>query len=363
MFTTPWPCRYLPFFIPFLALTPAKPAQIELLPPSDNEVAGITIVGDFKIGDDAAFANVAIKFQRAVVFFHSNGGALYPAIQIGKAIRLKGFATAVVDGSQCVSACAIAWLGGVTRLMGSNAKIGFHAAYNVQNGQALVNSAGNAIVGGYLNQLGLSEGAIAYVTSAGPETAQWLTISEAQRYGIEVSILPALSETANSRPLPFSNPGLKPPARPSYENSLQIEAELFMQQFLQTETEPLEQALKHAEIQYADTVFHYGKVKTKAEVLHEFGEFILRWPKRTYTVKPGSAKISCSEFTQTCSYDCILDWTAESYTRNKRSVGTSTWSVRLQKIGNGFVVVARNGSVTDRHVSDILGKTLFDLFQ
>jgi hypothetical protein len=63
------------------------------------------------------------------VVFNSNAGNLLAGIEIGKTIRLKSFATAVLDGLRCASSCAFAWLGGSPRFMEQGARIGFHAAY------------------------------------------------------------------------------------------------------------------------------------------------------------------------------------------------------------------------------------------
>jgi hypothetical protein len=212
-------------------------------------------------------------------------------------------------------------------------------------------STGNALLGGYLTQLGFPDSAIAYATSAGPESARWLTPSEAQRYGIEVKILETPSSNA-------PNPtGFTPVNPPSSVNSMQAEAERFIFQHLQTQSEPMPESLRRAASEYADAVFHYGKIKSKAEVLREFSAFISRWPARHYALRPGSTRMTCLEFNRTCSFEGVLEWTAESAERNKRSVGTSIWNVGLQKVGNTFVIVSVNGTVTDRRISDIQEQT------
>jgi len=337
----------------------ARSAEIVLLPGDDKEARIIVVTGTFNTGDDKIFADTAIKAGRAAVFFNSNGGMLIPAMEIGKAIRLKGFVTAVLDNSQCASACALAWLAGVRRFMGPNARIGFHAASTLQNGQAAVASTGNALAGGYLTQLGLSEAAIVYVTSESPESIRWLTPMDAQRYGIEVSILPPLADanpgsspTLNPTPESFS-PGSKAPAKPSYARNLETDGLEFIQRHLQTESEPLAEAISRADGEYAETVFYYGKPKSKAEVMSEFAAFISRWPVRAYALQPGSGRISCNDVNQTCDFDGIINWNVESFERNKRSSGTSTWSVRIQKGNSIFLVISRNGTVTDRHISNI----------
>jgi hypothetical protein len=111
-------------------------------------------------------------------------------MEIGRAIRLKGFGTLVPQGFQCASACALAWLGGSPRFMGHDATVGFHAVFTTNNGQDTVSSAGNAVVGAYLDQLGLSMQAITYITEKQPNDIQWLTFDDAGRLGIEARKFP-----------------------------------------------------------------------------------------------------------------------------------------------------------------------------
>ncbi len=57
----------------------------------------------------------------------------------------------------------------------------------------------NALVGAYLDQLGLSLDAIAHsITSASPTDMQWLTPQDARgRLGIDFTVLPQLVDSPN----------------------------------------------------------------------------------------------------------------------------------------------------------------------
>lgn len=144
----------------------------------------ISINGTFAEGDDAMFRRLASESDRAVVVLNSGGGNLQSGLEIGKAIRLRGFATTVLPGALCASACALTWLAGSPRLLDAESKVGFHAAYRLVDGKASESGAANALVGAYLNQLGLSDNAIVYVTSAPPEGVEWLTQENADQVGI-----------------------------------------------------------------------------------------------------------------------------------------------------------------------------------
>lgn len=167
----------------------------------------IFVVGDLALGDEKKFINAALSSGNAIVVFQSPGGNLIAGIEIGKAIHLKGFATFVPDTVQCASACALAWLGGRVRYMSNTAQVGFHAVYVDKGGQAAVSSTGNALVGAYLNQLGLPTSAIVYITDASPQGMQWLNFTDAQNYGIDVRPfnLTALPTTPENSEPGFTN--------------------------------------------------------------------------------------------------------------------------------------------------------------
>ncbi|MDX3809346.1 hypothetical protein ACXIUS_24280 [Bosea thiooxidans] len=164
---------------------PSDAADISAIPGTNGGPAIILVRGELATGDDKAFANVALVHSSAVVLFDSNGGLLLPGLEIGKAIRLKGFATVVPEGFQCASACALAWLAGTPRLLSPSGRVGFHAAYLEENGKLMPTATGNALVGAYLNQLNLPTSAVIYITSAPPEGMRWLSLGDAQQNGIE----------------------------------------------------------------------------------------------------------------------------------------------------------------------------------
>lgn len=167
--------------------SPTEAADISAIPATNGGPAIILVRGDLTAGDEKAFANVALAHSSAVVLLHSNGGSLLPGLEIGKAIRLKGFATVVPQGFQCASACALAWLAGTPRLLSPNGRVGFHAAYLEADGKRMPTATGNALVGAYLNQLSLPTSAVIYITSAAPEDMRWLDLDDARRNGIEAT--------------------------------------------------------------------------------------------------------------------------------------------------------------------------------
>lgn len=177
-------------------ILPARAAQITVYPDPEGKLPVIGIEGELFLGDEAKFAEIALTIPNALVGFNSPGGNVRAGIEIGRAIRLKGFLTYVPGGSMCASACGYAWLAGVERFMERDSKIGFHAAYIERDGTPQESGSANALVGAYLNGLGLSENAVFYITNSAPNSMTWLTPDEAAQVGINVRFLDAPPKTA-----------------------------------------------------------------------------------------------------------------------------------------------------------------------
>ena len=84
--------------------------------------------GTINPGTANAFAAEIEKRGRYVktVALHSPGGSVTDALDMGRLIRKKGFATEVEDGRYCASSCPLVFAGGVERRAGPKAAIGVH---------------------------------------------------------------------------------------------------------------------------------------------------------------------------------------------------------------------------------------------
>jgi hypothetical protein len=177
----------------------AAAATITVVPQDGDTPAVVAVRGVLRFEDIETFRYKVAKLSNAVVGFRSDGGSLLAGVRIGEIIRHKGFVTVAPSGTRCASACAIAWLGGVQRFMGDPTLVGFHAAYGGDRIGPNRASTANAILGAYLNKLGLPESAIIYITMAAPDSMTWLTLQAAAKYGIEVRSFPNTTPRA-SRP-------------------------------------------------------------------------------------------------------------------------------------------------------------------
>jgi hypothetical protein len=172
-----------------LTLQPALAAEITKAPGKYGFRSSIIIKGSIREGDEKKFVKIALETDDAVVILNSNGGLIDPAIVIGKAVRVKNFGTAILDTS-CSSSCALIWLAGAPKLYSSNSFIGFHAASITDKaGKVEVSSEGNALIGAYLNALGLSDEVVRYATDAKPSHIKISDASIFRDLGIPVTMI------------------------------------------------------------------------------------------------------------------------------------------------------------------------------
>jgi hypothetical protein len=150
---------------------------------------GVTIEGTIEYNDETKFASVVtgVGSQTLTIGLTSPGGVIGPAIAIGRLIHERGYATSVFPGGECASACGLIWLAGSSKFVGTNAHVGFHAAYNASTLQE--SGKANALIGKYLGELGYSDGAVEYATHAAPDQMQWLTREDAIAFNIKVENL------------------------------------------------------------------------------------------------------------------------------------------------------------------------------
>lgn len=347
-----------------VALMRAQAAEIRVIHPEALKIPLIIVEGEFVLGDGDRFAEAAEPFQKAIVVFNSPGGQLVVGLQIGQIIRLKKFVTAVPQGLVCASACAIAWLAGTPRTMQPDSRIGFHAAFVEQAGSKVVTGVGNALVGAYLDRLGLPMPAIAYVEQASPDDITWLDPDDARRIGIELVMLPPTDDRPSASPLPrpearpqfmpqpaIAFPQVPPAPSPQRAATLEGQARSFAEDYFAHWSETNAQALDYFGSVYATRVTFYGAPVNRALLLTEKRAYAQRWPVRVYNARPDSLRIFCNQSNRTCAVSGIVDWDCRSPDRNARSVGSANFSLTVAFSENSEQILAESGSVISRETN------------
>jgi hypothetical protein len=276
-----------------------------------GEPAVIVLRGDFLQEDVEQFRALTAFIPRAAIVLISDGGVLWAGIEIGRIIRLKGFATLIPDNARCASACAIAWLGGVRRLAGPHAAIGFHAASVGTGGPET--GLGNALLGAYLNQIGLPDIAIAYITVASPQSMTWLNFEDARKIGIDVTPFELPQAPAQSQP--------PSQAQPQQAQTFEGKTREFLADLIER-TAGFE--AKH----YPDNVSYYGRVFTRDAVLSDKRKFNARWPQRRYVMDNATIQCRPSAGTTICDATTQGRWWVSN--GQKVGSGTMTGTYRIQ---------------------------------
>lgn len=356
-----------------LCATAASAARITV---ERGETPTVIVRGTLESNDGQRFGDAIKGVQKAIVLLTSNGGDLDSGLAIGRAIRQNKFTTGVPDGAQCASACALAWLGGTTRYMARGARIGFHAAYVEGKGGPRESGVGNALVGAYLNSLGLAEKAVIYMTSPPPNDIQWLTMDDARTIGIEVAVLTArlAPTTRPDDPPPDRRPSARPPSGtppsgtppsgkppliteneqgtkptwpgvgrppPATRPAMRQQALEFIGGYFDHWSDLDSRAMEFIEELYADTVDFYGKQTDRRAIIDMKQKFVERWPIRVYTIRPESIRVACGPNGSDCTIEGLVDWECLNPRRGTRSFGLSDFTIGATFTSAGSVTVYR----------------------
>lgn len=135
------PSELTPILPSFDPANPAGPPGPSLSTPMETlrqplEVAlgsggELTVTGTIMPGSAATFAEKVAAYSEYVktVALNSPGGSVVDALEMGRLIREKGFATSVAAGSLCASSCPLVFAGGKARLATPASAIAVHQIY------------------------------------------------------------------------------------------------------------------------------------------------------------------------------------------------------------------------------------------
>jgi hypothetical protein len=315
----------------------AEAASIEVVGHLDAGGSLVVVDGDMEPGDIQQFSSKVASLSRATVAFRSDGGSLLAGIRIGMLIRMKDFGTVVPEGAQCASACAVAWLGGARRFMGAGSKVGFHAAYILKGHGTAESGPGNAVLGAYLYQLGLSEETIIYVTQAGPTSMRWLNTEEAGQHGIDVALLP-----------PEGSNLIGPVVKEQPEGSLERRATDFVLALAVRWSGPNAEAFRSLDELYADKVRYHGKLVPRQAVVLDKQRFAQRWPERSYTIRSGSISATCADASGVCRVVGIADRVLANAATKAKWRDLASFEYQVAPSGEALQIAAESNSPDKR---------------
>ena len=126
-----------------------------------------------RVADEVAAHGEYVK----TVALDSPGGSVNDALEIGRLIREKGYATSVAAGALCASSCPLVFAGGKTRLATAQSAIGVHQIYAAAPKGSLTSrlaAAGNAMSDAQTMTAEISR----YLTGMGIDPEVWLRALE-----------------------------------------------------------------------------------------------------------------------------------------------------------------------------------------
>ena len=116
-----------------------------------------------------------------LVVLDGPGGVLGEALLIAEEVRRRQLNTLVASNRSCASACAIVFLSGRNKYLGSGAAVGLHAA-SYADGRA--DPEATELMADYLRQLGVPDSTLRRMAATAPSEIRWLTQAEQQAIGI-----------------------------------------------------------------------------------------------------------------------------------------------------------------------------------
>jgi hypothetical protein len=324
----------------------ARPADAAVIERSDDrgdDLTVITITGTLGADDIAAFRQVLAGVQRGAVLLDSPGGRMAAGLAIGNMVRLRGLATGVARGGECMSACALIWLAGVSRFLHEDGRVGFHAAFRTESGALRESGSGNALVGAYLTNLGYSLDLILEVTKASPYEMNILTPAMAARIGLRVEWL----SDDDRAPTPRRE---ERPARPALA-TVERAAEGFVRRHMRHHglDGPVPEAI--VDRHYARRIDYFGERIDREELKRRQRRYALRWPVHRI-VPEGEPAARCSRGGM-CTVTGTALFSARSEARNRRSDGRLRYTLRLERRMDAFVIVGEASEVLDRDLRPI----------
>lgn len=291
--------------------------------PLSNGGRLLVIKGEFEPADDPMkLIAEYTQYQPSVISFDSNGGSVVAAIKIGRAIRALSANTVQIRSTQCASACALAFLGGVKRSAEAGS-IGVHqasfsddAALDNKTAVATVQTMTGEIIG-YLSDMGVSPNLLRLSLSIESSDMRYLTTAEMRDWNIITTDDVVVANTAPS-PSPAvndplaTNPGASAGATATSPKTARDGALEFIRRYHEAWSRDNPTALAFMQRAYESQVTFYGKVMDRAAVIKDKSTFASRWPERIYSVKPGSEAALCGE---KCDVSGVIEWFARSRER------------------------------------------------
>jgi hypothetical protein len=175
---------------------PAQAAKLFSSGPHERTMV-ITLTGEIEPGDADALKSLikAAKDNRLPLSgmrLKSNGGELREAFILAALVRDANLSTAVAQGDECASACAIVFAAGVGKLAEHGARIGLHGATDASGKEDMESEATTLRVARLLSRLDVPPDIIGKMVVTPVNQMLWLTPDDLRSMDVAMIGKPAL---------------------------------------------------------------------------------------------------------------------------------------------------------------------------
>lgn len=100
---------------------------------------------------------------------------------------------------------------------------------------------------------------------------------------------------------------------------------------------------------YTEYVTYYGNVLPRMYVLEDKRKFMAQWPDRSYSIRPGTLKVTCPSSGNYCNATGIMNFTVISDTKRISGSAEFKYGIKMGKDAVGAFITNEDGKVTERH--------------
>lgn len=148
---------------------------------NDDDQSVLLVSGVIGPGAHRQFRAALSGGAPELVVLDGPGGILGEALLIAEEVRRRNMNTLVATNRRCASACAIVFLSGRTKYLGSGAAVGLHSA-SYADGRA--DPEATELMAAYLRELGVPNSTLRNMARTAPNKIRWLTKAEQRAIGI-----------------------------------------------------------------------------------------------------------------------------------------------------------------------------------
>lgn len=306
---------------------------------ADDGTKILFISGEFEHEETgAAFLAEVLLHQPDLVTFDSPGGNIAAAMRLGRLIRSQNLPTAQTRHSECASACALAFFGGIVRFA-ETGSIGVHKSSFAPDVQLDKDTAVSAVqsmtadIVDYLIEMGISPALLSLSLRYEDWDMRYLSHSEMLELGIVTTGGDAGETAATRRPAEpaTSYKQVPTPVSPGHARTpipriamTEAQAAQFVGLLLETHTLPAYQALSRLREYYGGTVDYYGKPQSLDQIMADKQDYFRRWPVRRYQLLHETVSVDCTG-EEICSVNGVYRWSVRSDERKRRAAGTASF--------------------------------------